>query len=99
MLDVGFERRVCVGDEIIVERGGLAVEGDSLVHGTIFKSWWGCEVRGGTAKEAQLGVRIEAAMLDPAPKKKVSPAYVVGVRRRVRGQSFLDLQLELRAEF
>ena len=38
VLDVGFQRRIGVVDDVVVERGGFAVEGDGLVDGPIFEA-------------------------------------------------------------
>src|SRR6266702_7467325 len=98
MLDVGFERRIGVMDQVVIERGCMAVERDGLVNGPVLELRSGRKVRGGSAKESQLRIGIESAMLDPAPEKKIAPLDVVGVGGRVGGQQILDLLLQLGAQ-
>ena len=74
MLDVGGERGVGVVDEIVLERRRGSGEGDDFVDGAVF------ELRGAAAEEAEFGVGVEAAALDPAAKKEVAAAEVESVR-------------------
>ena len=99
VLDVGFQRRVGVVDQVVIERGAHAVEGDGLVDGAILELRRRGEVGGGAAEEAQFRIGIKAAVLDPAAEEEIAAAEVVGVGGRVRGQQVLDLSLELGAEF
>jgi hypothetical protein len=98
VLDVGFKRRVGVVDDVVVERGGFAVEGDGLVNWAILKMRRGGKVGGGATEKAEFGVGIEATVLDPAAKKEIAAAEVVGIGGRVRGQQVFDLCLKQGAE-
>ena len=95
VLDVGFQRRIGVVDQVVVQRGGLAVERDRLVDRPILELRRRRKVRRGAAEQPQLGVWIEAAMLDPAPQKKIAALDVIGIGGRVGGQQLLDLLLQL----
>src|ERR1035438_9018438 len=98
VLDVGFQRRVGVVDQIVIERGAHAVEGDGLVNRPVLEAGWVGKVGGGAAKQAQFGVGIETALLDPASQEEITALQVVGVGGRIAWQQRPDLILQLRAE-
>ena len=76
----------------------VALEGDGLVDGAIAEAGGGGEVGEVAAEEAQLGVGVEAAVLDPAAEEEIAAADEVGVDRGLVGSRSADLGLELRGE-
>ena len=50
------------------------------------------------AEEAELGVGVEAAVLDPAAEKEIAALEVEGVDGGLRGEGLADLLLELGGE-
>jgi len=99
VLEVVLERGIGVVDKVEVEGGGFAVEGDGLVYGAILEARRLGEVGGGAAEEAEFGVGIVAAALDPAIEEEVAAFEEVGVDGRIGGEEDLKLGLELRGEF
>ena len=96
MLDVGRERGVGVVEDVTVEGGGGAGEADGLVDGAVFELG-----RGGksAAEEAELGVGVEAAVLDPAAEEEITAFEVEGVEGRwPHGESLANLLLEFGGE-
>ena len=86
VLDVGFKRGIRVVDQVVVQRRGVSVEGDRLMNRTIFKLWRRGKVGGCAPEEAQLRVRVEAAMLDPSAQEKIAAPEIIRIRRRIRRQ-------------
>ena len=73
MLDVSGERGVGVVDEVAIEGGGFAPEGNRFVDGAIF------ELCGAATEEAEFGVGVEATAFDPAAEEQVAAPDVEGV--------------------
>ena len=66
VLDVAFDGGVGVVDEVGVEGLERAFEGNGLVDGAIGETGGRSKVGGVTAEEAELGIRVVAAVTDPA---------------------------------
>ena len=95
VLDVGGERGVGVVEEVAVEGGGGAGETDGLVDGASFELGWDGKV---AAEEAELGVGVEAAVLDPAAEEEIAALEEEGVGGWLRGEGLADLLLEFGGE-
>ena len=93
VLDVGGERGVGVVEEVAVEGGGGAGEADGLVDGAGFELRRDGQV---AAEEAELGVGVEAAVLDPAAEEEIAALEVEGVGGGLRGEGAADLLLRVR---
>src|SRR6185437_10995287 len=96
--DIGFKRWIRVMDDVVVQRGGRAIEGDGLMHRAVLETRRRGEVGGLAPKEAQFGIGIESAATYPPPEKKVAPADEVGVGGWVGGQQRANLALQFRTQ-
>lgn len=70
------------------EGAGAAVITDGFMHGTVF------ELCGATLKEPQFGVRVEAAVTNPAAEEEVLSRHEVGIVLRLAGKQRFDLHAE-----
>jgi hypothetical protein len=96
--DVTLDGGVGVVDDVVVEGFGDAVEGDGLVDGAVSEAGGGGEVGGVATEEAQVGVRVEAAVANPAAEEEIAAAEEVGVGGWVAGEYGANLGLEFRGE-
>ena len=78
-------------DDVVLERLGDAVEGDGLVDGAVGEAGGGREVGGVSAKEAELGVGIEAAMTNPAAEEEIAATEKIRVCGGSGGEESADL--------
>jgi hypothetical protein len=83
-----------VVDEVGVEGLEVAVEGNGLVDGAVGEAGGWSEVGGVAAEEPELGVRVEAAVANPAVEEEIAALEEVGVGRGIAWEQGADLGLE-----
>jgi hypothetical protein len=97
-LDVTFESGIGVVDDIRVEGFDVAAYGDGLVDRTIGEAGGWSEVGSVATEEAEVGIRIVAAVAHPAAKEEVASAEKVGVGGGMAGDECVNLGLKFGGE-
>ncbi len=72
-------------EKMALQLGGWAVQANVFMHQPIL------ELTGSAAKQAQLGIGIEAAVANPAAEEEILTRDPVARNRGIRGESGTDL--------